>query len=172
MKTRMKNFKKLLLIAVFTIGLGSVANAQKVGHIDFEKLISEMPETKTLSADAEKLAKTYQTEIEELGKKLQAKMEKYRAEGATQTETTNKQRGQEIQQDQARYEQARQAAMQDMQKRQAEGLNPIIEKAQKAIQDVAAEKGIEYVLDASIGKGLLVKKGTDLFVAVKAKLGF
>ena len=62
--------------------------------------------------------------------------------------------------------------MQDMQKRQAEGLNPIIEKAQKAIEAVAAEKGVEYVLDASIGKGLLVKKGTDLYDAVKTKLGF
>ena len=85
MKTRMKNLKNLLLIAVFTIGLGTVANAQKVGHIDFEKLISEMPETKTLSADAEKLGKTYQAEIEDMERKLQAKMEKYRAEGPTQT---------------------------------------------------------------------------------------
>jgi outer membrane protein len=172
MKTRMKNLKNLLLIAVFTIGLGTVANAQKVGHIDFEKLISEMPETKTLSADAEKLGKTYQAEIEDMEKKLQAKMEKYRAEGATQTKETNEKRALEVQQDQARYQQARQAAMQDMQKRQAEGLNPIIEKAQKAIEAVAAEKGVEYVLDASIGKGLLVKKGTDLYDAVKTKLGF
>lgn len=168
----MKNFKKLLLIAVFTIGLAGVANAQKVGHIDFEKLISEMPETKTLSADAEKLGKTYQAEIEEMGKKLEAKMKKYQAEGATQTKETNEKRAIEIQQDRARYEQARQAAMQEMQKQQAEGLNPIIEKAQKAIEAVAAEKGIEYVFDASIGKGLLVKKGTDLFTAVKTKLGF
>ena len=99
-------------------------------------------------------------------------MKKYQAEAETQTKETNEQRALEVQQDRARYEQARQTAMQDMQKRQAEGLNPIIEKAQKAISDVAAEKGIEYVLDASLGKGLLVKKGTDLYTAVKAKLGF
>ena len=59
-----------------------------------------------------------------------------------------------------------------MQKKQADGLNPIIEKAKKAVEDVAASKGIVYVLDASMGKGLLVKKGEDLFNAVKAKLGF
>ena len=164
----MKNFKTLLLIAVFTISLGGVANAQKVGHIDFEKLLSEMPETKQLSADSEKLGKTYQAEIQEMEKKLQAKMEKYRAEGATQTEATNKQRTQELQQDEARYQQARQAAMQDMQKRRDEGLAPIIEKVQKAIEDVAAEKGVLYVFDA---RSLLVKKGTDLYDAVKTKLG-
>ena len=59
-----------------------------------------------------------------------------------------------------------------MQKKQAEGLNPIIEKAQKAIEEVAASKGILYILDASVGKGLLVKKGEDIFAAVKTKLGF
>jgi len=59
-----------------------------------------------------------------------------------------------------------------MQQKQADGLKPIIEKAQKAIEDVAATKGITYVFDASMGKGLLVKKGEDLFAAVKAKLGF
>ncbi|MGY8909333.1 MAG: OmpH family outer membrane protein, partial [Flavobacteriales bacterium] len=71
-----------------------------------------------------------------------------------------------------RYEQLRQTAYQDMQKKQAEGLQPIIETAQKAIDDVAASKSILYVLDSSMGKGLLVSKGEDLFAAVKAKLGF
>ena len=47
-----------------------------------------------------------------------------------------------------------------------------LEKAQKAIDEVAAAKGVLYVLDASVGKGLLVKKGQDIFNAVKAKLGF
>ena len=45
----MKNFRTLLLIAVFTLGLGEVANAQKFGHIDFEKLVAEMPSTTKLA---------------------------------------------------------------------------------------------------------------------------
>ena len=168
----MKNFKKLLLIAVFTLGLGGVANAQKVGHIDFEKLVAEMPQTKTLKSDVEKMGKTYQDEIEGMVKKLEAKIQKYTAEQGTQTEETNKKRAEEVQQERARYEQARQAAYQEMQKKQAEGLNPIIEKAQKAIEEVAAAKGILYVFDSTPGKGMLVKKGEDLYAAVKAKLGF
>ena len=65
----MKNFKTLLLIAVFTIGLVGLTNAQKTGHIDFEKLIAEMPETKALKLDMEKLGKTYQDEILGMEKK-------------------------------------------------------------------------------------------------------
>ncbi|MDG1398919.1 MAG: OmpH family outer membrane protein [Polaribacter sp.] len=168
----MKNFKTLLLIAVFTLGVGGVANAQKMGHIDFEKLVAEMPETKKLGLDMEKLGKTYQDEVESMAKKLDAKMKKYTAEQNTQTKEINEIRAKEVQGDQQRYEQLRQTAYQEMQKKKAEGLQPIIEKAQKAIEEVAAAKGIVYVLDATVGKALLVKKGEDLMAAVKAKLGF
>lgn len=168
----MRNLKSLLLIAVFTLGLGGVANAQKMGHIDFEKLVAEMPATLKLKADVEKLGKTYQDEIESMGKTIEAKMKKYTAEQNTQTKEINELRGKEVQEDNQRFETLRQTAYQEMQKKQAEGLKPIIEKAQKAIEEVAASKGILYVMDASIGKGLLVKKGEDLYDAVKAKLGF
>ncbi|MBT6081906.1 MAG: OmpH family outer membrane protein [Polaribacter sp.] len=168
----MKNFKTLLLIAVFTLGLGTIANAQKVGHIDFEKLVAEMPETKTLKLDMEKLGKTYQDEILGMEKELESTRKKYIAESNTQTQGTNDKRAQELQAQNAKVEQARRFAYQDMQKKQNDGLQPIIEKAQKAIDEVAAAKGVLYVLDASVGKGLLVKKGQDIFNAVKAKLGF
>lgn len=168
----MKNFKTLLLIAVLTLGVAGISNAQKVGHIDFEKLVAEMPQTKALKANMEKLGKTYKDEIDGMKKKLDAKVKKYSAEQNTQTKETNEQRAAEVQNDGARFEQARQVAYQEMQKQQAEGLNPIIEKAQKAIEEVATDKGILYVFDATPGKGLLVTKGEDLFNAVKAKLGF
>ncbi len=168
----MKNFKTLLLIAVFTLGLSTIANAQKVGHIDFEKLVAEMPETKTLKLDMEKLGKTYQDEILGMEKELESTRKKYIAESNTQTQGTNDKRAQELQAQNAKVEQARRFAYQDMQKKQNDGLQPIIEKAQKAIDEVAAAKGVLYVLDASVGKGLLVKKGQDIFNAVKAKLGF
>ncbi len=168
----MKNFKSLLLIAVFTLGVAGVSNAQKVGHIDFEKLVAEMPQTKTLKSDIEKLGKTYQDDIEGMGKKIEATQKKYIAESQSQTQQKNEERAQELQGEAAKLEQLRRTAYQDMEKRQNDGLKPIIEKAQKAIEEVAADKGILYVLDASLGKGLLVKKGEDIYSAVKTKLGF
>lgn len=141
----MKNFKTLLLIAVFTLGLGTIANAQKVGHIDFEKLVAEMPETKTLKLDMEKLGKTYQDEILGMEKELESTRKKYIAESNTQTQGTNDKRAQELQAQNAKVEQARRFAYQDMQKKQNDGLQPIIEKAQKAIDEVAAAKGVLYV---------------------------
>ena len=163
----MKNFKTLLLIAVFTLGVNGFSNAQKIGHVDYQRVIDNMPETRALGTTLEKLGKSYQTEIEGLKKKLDAKVQKYTAEQATQTETTNTQRAQEVQQDKARFDQAQQAAYQEMQKRQAKDLEPIVLKAENAIKAIAATKGILYVFDA---KSLIVKEGEDLYSAATTKL--
>ena len=163
----MKNFKTLLLIAVFTIGFAGVTNAQKIAHVDYQRVIDNMPETRALTVTLEKLGKSYQSEIEGLKKKLEAKVQKYTAEQATQTETTNKERAQEVQLDKARFDQAQQAAYQEMQKRQAQDLEPIVLKAENAIKAIAATKGILYVFDA---KSLIVKEGEDLYGAATTKL--
>lgn len=165
----MRNLKSLLLIAVFTLGLGGVANAQKIAHIDFQKLITEMPASKKLKTDLEKLEKTWSDEVESQKKKVENLYRKYSAEQNSQTKEINELRAKEVQQEEARFQQLRQTAVQEMQKKQEEGLQPIVEKARKAIDEVAAAKGILYVLDAN---SLLVKKGEDIYDAVKAKLGF
>lgn len=169
----MKQFKTLLLVAIFTLCIGGVANAQKVAHINTDKLLAEMPETKALQAELEKLRTTYRSDIEGMFKKLEAKVKKYEAEGAGQTQEVNQQRAVEVQQDRAKIAQAEQTMNQDMAKRYQEKTLPILKKAEDAIKAVAQEKGITYVLDAAPGKGVLVyETGEDIFDAVKAKLGF
>ncbi len=169
----MKHFKTLLLVAIFTIGLGGVASAQKIAHINTDKLLAEMPATKAMKAELEKLNKTYRDDIEAMAKKWQAKMKKYDAEGKSQTQEVNQKRALEVQKERQLIAQAEQAASQEMQKKYQEKTLPILKKAEDAIKAVAAEKGIIYVLDAAPGKGLIVyDKGEDIYNAVKAKLGF
>ena len=169
----MKQFKKLLLIAVFTLGVVGVANAQKIGHVDTAKLFQEMPGTIKMKAELEKMSKTYRDEIEALENKLKDKLKKFEAEAQAQTPETNAKREAEVRQDANRVQQAKQFASQDLQKKEAELSNPLILKAQKAIQDVAAEKGLTYVFNSAPGGGLIVfDKGIDIYNAVKTKLGF
>ena len=67
---------------------------------------------------------------------------------------------------------AQQTAQQELQKKQGELLGPITEKAKKAIESVAAAQGIDYVMDATQGSGLIVAKGKDILPEVKKQLGF
>jgi len=169
----MKHFKTLLLVAIFTIGLGGVANAQKTAHINTDKLLAEMPETKALKAELEKLQKTYRDDIEGMMKSFEAKYKKYNEEAVNQTQEENEKRALEMQQERAKIAQAEQTMGQEMQKKYQDRSLPILEKAQQAIKDVAAAKGIVYVFDSGLGKGLIVyDNGEDIYNAVKAKLGF
>ena len=106
-----------------------------------------------------------------MAKKFEAKYKKYSAEQASQTDDVNKQRAEEIQGERNRIQQAEQAAGQDIQQRQQTKLIPILQKAEKAIKEVAKAKGLLYILDGSAGKGLLVADGPDIYEDLKVKLG-
>ncbi len=164
----MNAIKTLLVITIFTLGFNTVTAQSKVAHINTEQLIAAMPESQALQSKLEKLGKTYDDEVNAKQAELKAKFEKYNAEFKTQTEATNAERTKEVQEDSQKIEQYKAEAMKDLQKQQNDGLKPIIEKAMKAIEDVAAAQGFDYVLNANT---LVVAKGKDLLPDVKAKLG-
>ena len=164
----MKHLKTLLLITVLTLGFGSVQAQNKTAHINFQELVSLMPETKTMTDDLTKLDKTQQDDLKTAEAALKAKLTKYQAEAASQTPEENKKRQLEVQQDEQRLYSSAQAAQASLGEKRNEKLTPIVEKAQKAVNDVAKEKGIAYVFDSST---LLTATGTDLMAAVKTKLG-
>ncbi|MFT7330573.1 MAG: outer membrane protein [Roseivirga sp.] len=164
----MKHFKTLLLIAVLTLGFGSIQAQNKTAHINFQELVILMPEIKVMNDELAKLDKTQQDDLKAAELALKAKLAKYQSEAASQTEAENKKRQLEVQNDEQRLYSTSQVAQKTMGEKRNEKLAPIVEKAQKAINDVAKEKGIAYVFDSS---SLLTATGTDLMVDVKAKLG-
>ncbi len=163
----MNVIKTLVLITVFTLGFTTLNAQNKIAHINTEELVAAMPETKALQAKVEKLGKTYDDEVKAKEEELKAKFQKYNAEFESQTEATNADRTKEVQLEAQKIEQFKQEAMRDLQKQEQEGLKPILEKAQKAIDEVAAGQGYEYVLNIST---LVVAKGKDLLPDVKTKM--
>jgi outer membrane protein len=164
----MKHFKTLLLIAVLTLGFGSIQAQNKTAHINFQELVILMPEIKVMNDELAKLNKTQQDDLKAADLALKAKLAKYKSEAASQTEAENQKRQLEVQDNEQRLYSTAQVAQKTMGEKRNEKLAPIVEKAQKAINDVAKEKGIAYVFDSST---LLTATGTDLMADVKAKLG-
>ncbi|MBL4604409.1 MAG: OmpH family outer membrane protein, partial [Flavobacteriaceae bacterium] len=76
--------------------MSGVANAQKVGHVNLERVIANMPETRVLQSEIAKISKTYKDDIDGQVNKFTAKLKKYEAEASTQTQQVNEQRAQEI----------------------------------------------------------------------------
>lgn len=168
----MKNVRKLVVAVVLIATTGFVNAQSKVAHINVQELLAAMPEMKTAQAELKKLQETYRADLEGSMKELQNKLTQYQNEASSKTNEENEKRAVELQQFEKNIQEAEGAAMQSMQKKQAELFAPITEKAKAAIEKVAAAQGFDYVIDASQGGGLIVAKGKDLLSAVKQELGF
>ncbi|MBO0331489.1 MULTISPECIES: OmpH family outer membrane protein [Flavobacteriaceae] len=169
----MKNVKRIAVALVLFVAATGFVNAQsKVAHINVQQLLSEMPEMKAAQAELKKLQETYRADIQSSMTELQNKYTQYQNEATSKTREENEQRAVELQGFEKNIQEAEQAAMQEMQKKQQELFAPISEKAKAAIEKVAAAEGYDYVIDASPGLSLIVAKGKDLLPAVKQELGF
>lgn len=164
----MNTIKKVLLVTVLFFGFQAINAQSKVAHVNTDELVAAMPETKLLQAKLEALGKSYNDEVAKKEAELKAKFEKYSEDFKNQTELVNNQRTQEVQDDAKKIEQFKTEAYKDLQKQENDGLAPILEKAQKAIEEVAAAQGYDYVINAQT---LIVAKGKDLAPDVKVKLG-
>ena len=63
------------------------------------------------------------------------------------------------------------AAQSDFQKKNDELTKPINQKAKKAIEKVAKEKGYKLVIDSGLGGVLYSEPADDIFLLVKKELG-
>ncbi len=169
----MKKVRMLVIATVMMIATTGFVNAQsKVAHINVQLLLSEMPEMKAAQAELKKLQETYRADLEGSMTELKNKYTQYSNEASSKSKEENDKRALELQQFDKNIQEAEAAAMQEMQKKQAELFAPISEKAKEAIEKVAAAQGFDYVIDASQGGGLIVARGKDLLPEVKQELGF
>lgn len=165
----MKHIKTLFIAAALFIGATSFTQAQsKVAHINTQELIAAMPEMKSAQTQIQQLGKTYEADIKAQITSYQNKMKQYAAEVSTVTEAVNKTRSEEVATLQQNIQLLQSQAQQDLQKKEAELLKPIEEKALAAINKVAKAQGFQYVMDRA---ALIVAEGTDLLPAVKAEMG-
>ena len=168
----MKNLRNLFVVTLFIVGSFYAQSQSKVAHINTQELVESMPEMMNAKSELEKLAKTYETDIQAMATELQNKIKQYDAESSTKTDEENGKRLQEVQSMEQSIRQYQGQAQQDLQKKEIELLKPITEKAKAAILKVGNDQGFNYVLDSSQGQGVIMANGKDLLADVKAELGF
>lgn len=169
----MKKMRSLFIAAVLFLGISqtSVMAQAKVAHINVQDLITELPEMKKASEDLKKIGENYEKDFSTMLTEYQNKVQQYQSEANTAGDIKNKERAEEIGQLEQRLQQFQVTAQQDLQKKEMEMTQPILEKARVAIHKVAREKGYDYVLDSTIGSGVLMADGPDLMNDVKKELG-
>ncbi len=166
------DMKKFVFILTCGLLLTGAAMAQiKLGHINSGELLQTMPEVKKAEADIQAYAKTYQDQLQEMGKEYESKVKAFQAQEKTMTDAMKEVKVKEIRDLEARIESTNQNAQEKVEKKRQELLQPIIDKADKAIKAVATEKSYDYIFDTSMGALLHARTSDDIMPLVKAKLG-
>ncbi len=165
--------KKIVLFIACGLLIGNVAFAQatKFGYIDSRELLKSMPEIAQADKELQDFAKTYQDELQKMSKEYEKKVQEYQAGEKTMSDAVKEVKVKEIQDLQNRIESYNQSATEKVDKKKQDLYAPILEKADKAIKDVAKEKGYDYVFDASSGALLHANEKDNLLQMVKTKLG-
>ena len=161
--------KKLALLAVFGL-LTLSSSAQKFGHINSQELLSLMPERTTAETSLQDYAKGLESQLMSMQTEYQSMVENYQNNEESYDDLTKQDKIAEIQGLEQRLTTFQQSAQASLQKKEQELLQPILEKAQNAI-DVVAEKGkYTYILDSSSGFILYSKDSEDILEKVKLAL--
>jgi len=167
----MKTFKRMTL----TLGILCIAimvNAQKFGHITSEQLLQAMPEYDTAQAQVQELRQQYDLEIERIQVEINKKIEEFNQNEATMSNLIKEAKASEIQEMQVRLQNFAQTAQQDLQQQSMVMIQPVMDKARGAIEEIAKEKGLVYVFDLSQGNPIYTsEESLDMLPLVKAKLG-
>ncbi len=175
-KTQKTIMKKLVLFLACGLLIGNMAFAQtatlKLGYINSAVLLQAMPERVNADSSLSKYARTFQEQIEIMGKDYQNKIQQYQSGEKTMTDAMKEVKAKEIQDLQARIESTQQSAQEKMQQKKQDLYTPIIEKVEKALKEVAKEKNYDFIFDqAANGAMVFAKDAYDVTPFIKAKLG-
>ncbi len=164
--------KKIVLIIACGLFMVNAALAQtKFGHINSAELLKIMPEVTKAEAEIQTYAKSFQDQLKEMGTEYETKIQQFQAKEATMTEAMKEVKVKEIKDLESRIESTNQSAQQKVEAKRQSLLQPILDKADKAIKAVAQEKSYDYIFDTSTGALLHVRDSDDILPLVKAKLG-
>lgn len=170
----MKNTVKLFALVAF-IFVAFAASAQtakpiKLGHLDVQKLMSVMPESKKADETLQAKQTEIQKEMASMTEAYQKLMQEYQANEKTYTDLVRANKEQEIRSLGERIQSFRELADQQLQETYNKLMGEIMEKIQKAAQEVGKENGFTYIFTMN---ALLfaADNSEDVLPLMKKKLG-
>jgi outer membrane protein len=172
----MKDLMKILAVLFIMATAATTVNAQtlKFGHIDMGALIQVMPERTAAETEFNKFQADLEEILGDMQNQYQTKLQEFEQLGDSASEIKRNAKIAEIQDIQQRIQNYQVTAQQQLQQKQNELLAPVFDKAEKAIEAVAKEKGLIYVFDSGTSNRTILYKSNDsmdLLPLVKTKLG-
>lgn len=165
--------KKVLLALALVLGVtfSSTAQTGKIGHINSQELMQLMPEAAIIRTELEQHAAKLETQMNTMKSEYEGLIRDYQANETTWSDLIRDSKAKEINDLEGRLQVFQQSAQQDLTEKEQSLIEPIIKKAQDAIDEVAKTNGYSYVFDTSTGAVLVFPDGDNMMGLVKKHLG-
>ena len=166
--------KKYILIIVCNLLVLNNVFCQKFAYVDSDYILSKMPEFSQAQKKIDEISKEWQKEIEERYAEVDQMYKKYQEEKILLTNEMQIKREEAIIKKENEVNSLQQKYFGpegSLNLKRQELITPILDKARKAIEDVAKEENFTYIFDASTGNILYAEKSENILPLVKAKLG-
>ncbi len=158
----MKKVISLSLIILFCMPFSSLADALKIGCIDFQKVLNESDAGKKAKADLKALVESKQSTIDEKGKvieKLKADLEK---QASVLSAEAKKSKEEELEKILREYQRLVQDSQTDVKKKELELTDAIIKDMRQIVEKIGEEGGYTLILEKTGGMVLYSAKDVDL----------
>lgn len=169
MKQILRPLLVIMLCAAMSIGFGQVS--AKLGYIDSNELLEMMPGKDSIQTVLQDYGKMLETQLQTMYAEYQTKVQDYQANASTMSDIIRQTKEKELADLETRIQTFQQQADTDLQNKQVELLQPLLDKAKNAINAVAKENGYTYIFDVGTGAFLYYETGDNILPKVKAKLG-
>lgn len=159
----MKKIMTLLVGAglIFISLTGFSQTTLKIGHVDIAELLAALPARDSAAAVIEKETKEMQSTYDDMTAVYNRMLDDYEKEQSTFSEVVKKSKEAELLDKEKRLQEFEQNASANLQKRNSELIQPILNKILKAVDKVAGENGFTYILDVSKGSVVYTSKDSQ-----------
>ncbi len=142
----------ILLVMCAGVVVAPVQAQQKIGYVDSDYILQLVPEFATIQQNIDRQAGEWEAEIEQSQQKVDEMFREYQARELLYTNEERQRKREEIVQAEEEAERLRMRYFGpegELFLQQDNLMRPLQEKLMKAIEDVAAEEGFDYIFDKS-----------------------
>jgi outer membrane protein len=164
---------KYFLPVLLTIVFASTVQAQsavKLGYIDSQQILNQDPVALQAQQQFEADLARYRAEVDQIGQELQGLIGQYEQQEAMLSEEAKTNRQEEIRLKQTQYQQRISELEQQAGLRQAELVEPVMERINAVIEDIRADGGYSMIFDVAAQGIISADPDLDLTAEVVRRL--
>ncbi len=159
----------VLLLLLFA-SAGQAQTAVKIGYIDSQAILNQDPSARAAQQQFEQDMTRYRAEVDQMGQELQDLIDRYEQQSSMLSEEAKTNRQEEIRLKQTEYQQRISELEQQAGARQAELVQPVMERINGVIEDIRADGAYSMIFDVAAQGIIAADPALDLTAEVIRRL--